>query len=190
MTNPSQSVGREFLSLLWAPLVLLVLACGDPETDDHRGYTKAPLEHPSVVIRGEEPSDMSRYGDPNRVTAEELQLPEQQPAPQAAEPQQSAVQLPEGVTEAMVTQGQQIYGGPGNCFACHGPNGAGTPLAPALNDPNWLHVDGSFDAIAAIITAGVPTPKQHPAAMPARGGSSITDDQVRQVAAYIFSISR
>lgn len=170
-------------------LALALAACGDPETGDHRGYTKAPLEHPSVVIRGEEPGDMSRYGEPNRVTAEEIQLPEQ-PAPAAAEPQRRAVQLPDGVTEDMVTQGEQIYGGPGNCFACHGPNGAGTPLAPAVNDPNWLHIDGSFDAIAGIITAGVPTPQQHPAPMPARGGSQITDEQVRQVAAYLFSISR
>jgi mono/diheme cytochrome c family protein len=36
----------------------------------------------------------------------------------------------------------------------------------------------------------VPTPKQHPAPMPARGGGQITDDQVREVAAYIYSISR
>src|SRR5919108_6562388 len=48
--------------LCCALLSLLVGACGDPETNDHRGYTKAPLEHPSVVIRGEAPSDISRYG--------------------------------------------------------------------------------------------------------------------------------
>jgi mono/diheme cytochrome c family protein len=170
-------------------VLLAIAACGDPETDDHRGYTKAPLEHPSVVIRGEEPSDMSRYGEPNRVRIEEIQLPEQQP-PAAVEPQRPAVQLPEGVTAEMVAQGEQIYGGPGTCFACHGPKGAGTPLAPALNDANWLHIDGSIDAIAGIITAGVPTPKQHPAPMPPRGGSQITDDQVRQVAAYLYTISR
>ena len=132
---------------------------------------------------------MARYGEPNRVRAEEIQLPEQQ-QPAAAEPQRRAVELPAGVTDEMVTQGEQIYGGPGNCFACHGPNGAGTPLAPALNDANWLNIDGSFDAIAQIISAGVPTPKQHPAPMPPRGGSQITDDQVRQVAAYLYSISR
>lgn len=173
-----------------ALIMFLALAgCGDPETDDARGYTKAPLEHPSVVIRGEEPSDISRYGEPNRVRVEEIQLPEQQ-QPTAAKPQRRPVALPEGVTDAMVTQGEQIFSGPGNCFACHGPNGAGTPLAPALNDANWLHVDGSYDAIAGIITSGVPTPKQHPAAMPPRGGSQITEDQVRQVAAYVFSISR
>jgi mono/diheme cytochrome c family protein len=167
----------------------VLLACGDPDTDDHRGYTKAPLEHASVVIRGEEPSDMARFGEPNRVRAEEIQLPEKQPAQAAAEPKKP-VQLPAGVTEEMVTQGQQIYSGPGNCFTCHGPNGTGTPLAPTLNDANWLHIDGSLDAIVGLVKKGVPTPKQHPAPMPARGGSQITDDQVRQVAAYIFSISR
>jgi mono/diheme cytochrome c family protein len=173
-----------------ALLILFVFACGDPATGDNRGYTKAPLEHPSVVIRGEEPSGISRYGAPNRVVAEEIQLPEE-PDTAAAEPQQPRpVDLPAGVTQEMVTQGEQMFMGPGNCFTCHGAKGAGTPLAPALNDANWLHVDGSYDAIVGIITKGVPTPKQHPAAMPPRGGSQITDDQVRQVAAYVFSISR
>jgi mono/diheme cytochrome c family protein len=175
---------------LLALIALLALAgCGDPDTNDARGYTKAPLEHPSVAIRGEQPSDMSRYGEPNRVRAEEIELPEQ-PAADTAETERRPVQLPPGVTQEMVTQGEQIYKGAGSCFACHGPDAGGTPLAPALNDPTWLHIDGSLDAIAELVTAGVPTPKEHPAPMPARGGSQITDDQVRQVAAYLYSISR
>ena len=142
------------------------------------------------MIRGEAPSDISRYGEPNRVIAEEIQLPEE-PDTAATEPQpQKAVDLPPGVTQEMVTQGEQIFAGPGNCFTCHAAKGAGTPMAPALNDANWLHVDGSYEAIVKLITSGVPTPKQHPAPMPPKGGSQITEDQVRQVAAYVFSISR
>lgn len=172
---------------------LAMAACGDPATNDSRGYTKAPLEHPTVLIAGEEPGEMSRYGEPNRVVAEELEVaeePVQQPAQPPAQQQAPPVTLPEGVTQEMVTQGQQIYAGPGNCQACHGPTAGGTPLAPALNDAQWINIDGSFDAIAQLIAAGVPTPKQHPAPMPARGGGQITDEQVRQVAAYLFSISR
>src|SRR5688572_22554136 len=60
-----------------AIVLLSATACMDPETTDNRGYTKAPLEHPTVVIRGEEPSDMSEYGTPNRVVAEIIELPPQ-----------------------------------------------------------------------------------------------------------------
>jgi mono/diheme cytochrome c family protein len=172
-----------------AVLVLMAAACGDPDTTDGRGYTKAPLEKPSVLIGGEEPGDMSSYGTPNRVVVEELELPEEVAA---AEPVVDAapVDLPEGVTQEMVAAGQTLFGGGGLCFACHGANGAGGPLAPQLSDAEWLHIDGSYDAIVELINAGVPTPIQFAAAMPPRGGAAITDEQVREVAAYVYSISR
>jgi mono/diheme cytochrome c family protein len=171
--------------------IAVLAACGDPDTPDGRGYTKAPLEKPSVLIAAEEPGEMSRYGSPNRVVAEELQVPDAQ-TPDASAAAQTAepVELPEGVTQEMVAAGQTIYSGPGTCFACHGPNGAGTPLAPALNDATWLNVDGSYDALVQVITNGVPQPKQAAVPMMPRGGSSITDAQVREVAAYVYSISR
>jgi mono/diheme cytochrome c family protein len=172
-----------------ALMVLTASACGDPETTDDRGYTKAPLENPGLLVSGEQPGNMSRYGSPNRVVAEELHLPEEVAV---TEPEGGvvAVDLPEGVTQEMVTSGQAIFGGAGMCFACHGANGSGSPLAPSLNESTWLHIDGSFDAIVGIINTGVPTPMQFPAAMLPRGGSAITDDQVREVAAYVYSISR
>jgi mono/diheme cytochrome c family protein len=90
----------------------------------------------------------------------------------------------------MVAAGQQVFSGPGTCFACHGANGAGTPLAPALNDGTWLNIDGSYDALVQVITNGVPVPQQAAVPMAPRGGSAITDEQVREVAAYVYSISR
>jgi len=172
---------------------LALAACGDPATTDDRGYTKAPLEHPTVAIRGEEPGEMSRYGSPNRVVAEAIELPEEaeQPATAGADGGNALanVQLPEGVTQEMVTAGGEIFGGTGNCYTCHGANGTGTPLAPALNDAQWLNIDGAFDGIVQVITNGVPTPKQAMVAMPPKGGSAITDEQVRQVAAYVYAIS-
>ena len=35
---------------------------------------------------------------------------------------------------------------------------------------------------------GVPQPKQHPAPMPAMGGANLSDDQIRQVSAYVWSL--
>lgn len=174
-----------------AVFVIGAAACGDPRTTDDRGYTKAPLENPTVVIRGEEPGTVSRYGAPRRVEAEPIVLPEAaQPAPATGTGPVAQVELPAGVTQEMVGQGQELYGGAGNCFTCHAPNAAGTPLAPALNDGSWIHIDGSYDAIVRIISEGVPVPSQYPAAMPARGGAPLSDEQVRQIAAYVYSISR
>jgi mono/diheme cytochrome c family protein len=173
-----------------ASLLLIAAACGDPNTSDTRGYSKAPLERPGPIVRGEQPGEMARYGAPNRVRAERIDLPEQPPAPAAAPVARAPVQLPEGVTQDMVAQGEQLYGSTGNCFTCHGPTGDGTPLAPAVNDAGWIHIDGSFDQLVQIISNGVPQPAQYPAAMPARGGAPLTDDQVRQIAAYVYSISR
>ena len=48
-------------------LVLALAACGDPDTNDPRGYTKAPLETPGWTIEGEEPTAMAELGDPIRV---------------------------------------------------------------------------------------------------------------------------
>jgi mono/diheme cytochrome c family protein len=108
-------------------------------------------------------------------------------------PPPPTVELPAGVTQEMVTAGQQIFTSNGNCYTCHGQDGSGTPLAPNLRDQTWLNIPtGSFDEIVGIITTGVPTPKDpaHAAPMAPKGGSTITDEQVRQVAAYVYSISR
>lgn len=66
-------VGRAWILLL---ALVATAACGDPETTDDRGYTKAPLEHPTVLIRGEEPSAMRRFGEPKLPLAEPLELDE------------------------------------------------------------------------------------------------------------------
>lgn len=174
-----------------AALALIVAACGDPDTTDDRGYTKAPLEHPTVLIRGEETTEMAQLGAPNRVVAEAIELPEEAetPADAGAADQLANVQLPAGVTAEMVTAGGEIFAGPGTCYTCHGANGTGSPLAPALNDTEWLNIDGGFEGLVTVITNGVPTPKQAMIPMPPKGGSAITDEQVRQVAAYVYAIS-
>jgi mono/diheme cytochrome c family protein len=96
--------------------------------------------------------------------------------------------LPEGVTAEMVERGQQLYGG--ICMGCHGPNGVGTPAGPSLNDTNWIHIAGSYPDLVQIITAGVAAPRQYPGVMPPRGGGNYSDEEVRQIAAYVFALSR
>ncbi len=41
-----------------------LLACGDAETTDNRGYTKAPLERAGVLIKPEGSSAMDSLGSP------------------------------------------------------------------------------------------------------------------------------
>lgn len=95
---------------------------------------------------------------------------------------------PEGATAEDVSAGQQIFTSTGNCYTCHGPDGRGTALAPNLTDSEWINVDGTFAAIQQNVRTGVPQPKQHPAPMPAMGGANLSDDQIRQVSAYVWSL--
>ena len=98
--------------------------------------------------------------------------------------------LPEGVTVAMAQEGQDIFHGEGVCVTCHLREGVGGPLAPDLTDDIWLNIDGEYESMVNIIMTGVPTPQEHPGQMLARAGTSITDDQVRAVAAYVYTLSR
>jgi mono/diheme cytochrome c family protein len=108
-----------------------------------------------------------------------------QPAPS---PSQPAGTPPEGATAEDITAGQQVFTSTGNCYTCHGPDAKGTQLAPNLTDSEWINIDGTFAAIQQNVRTGVPQPKQHPAPMPPMGGATLTDDQVRQVSAYVWSL--
>ena len=98
----------------------------------------------------------------------------------------------QGATKEMVALGDRIYHGQvggATCTGCHGANATGTPLGPDLTDTQWLWGDGSYAAIAKMITAGVPQPKQYRSPMPPMGGAQLTSDQVSAVAAYIWGLS-
>ena len=101
---------------------------------------------------------------------------------------QTAGQPPEGATAEDVTAGQQIFSSTGNCYTCHGPDAKGTALAPNLTDGEWINIDGTFASIQQNVKTGVPQPKQFPAAMPPMGGASLSDDQIRQVSSYVWSL--
>lgn len=97
--------------------------------------------------------------------------------------------LPEGVTQAMVDKGKEIYAKQGLCYACHGQEGKGL-VGPNLTDDVWLHSKGTYPEIVAQIIKGVPKEESKSGVpMPPKGGSSITDDEVKAVAAYVYRLS-
>lgn len=98
--------------------------------------------------------------------------------------------LPEGVTAAMVQEGQEVFHGAGICYTCHTQGGGGGPLAPDLTDDQWLNVDGEYASIVELVNTGVAQPEEHPGAMLPRAGMPLTDDQVASVAAYVWALSR
>lgn len=115
---------------------------------------------------------------------------EQAPAEEAGgEMMQEPMDLPEGVTMEMVSQGDQLFTGQGGCHVCHGPDATGTQLAPDLTDGEWLNVSSrDYTEIVAMIKSGVPQPVQHPGPMPPMGGANLSDAQVDALAAYIVSL--
>ena len=164
---------------------VLLAGCMDPKSSDTRGYTKAPLEHAGWAVKGEENGAMRQLGHPNQTTASIIEVAAE--APKATGPAKPAVLAP-GVTQEMVTDGDKLFHA-NSCIGCHGADAGGTPMAPALNDKTWINLSGSYDEIVHTITTGVPKPKEHPAAMPPKGGAPISDEDVKKVAAYIYSIS-
>ena len=105
--------------------------------------------------------------------------------------QQAGQQKEEQGDAALIEQGREIFVGAGLCYACHGSNGEGIPtLGANLTDNEWLHNDGSMEGIVETILSGVPAEKSSTGTpMAPKGGSSITDDQVKAVAAFVLSLS-
>ena len=85
-----------------------------------------------------------------------------------------------GGSAAQVAEGDKIF---------HGQDAKGTAIAPNLTDSEWLNGDGSLAFIEHTVTTGVPKPKSHPAPMPPMGGASLNPDQIKAVAAYVYSLS-
>lgn len=93
-------------------------------------------------------------------------------------------------TAAAIAAGKKIFTGKGMCFACHGSNAKGTPLAPDLTDTTWINIDGTLPAIAALVRTGVPRPVHAPAPMPPMGGARLSGAEIDAVSLYVRSLSR
>jgi mono/diheme cytochrome c family protein len=142
-------------------LAIALAACADAgeETDDTAATGGEPADAPATVPAG------------------------------GATGQASAGTPPQGATAEDVTAGQQLFTSTANCYTCHGPEAKGTQLAPNLTDSEWINItQPTFDNIQTVIKSGVQTPKQHPAPMPAMGGANLNDTQVKQIAAYVWSL--
>lgn len=102
--------------------------------------------------------------------------------------------LPDGVTAEMVAEGRRLFQG-GACVRCHGQSGGGGENGPSLRSGPWLHIRGSYPELTRIITTGVSAqarkdPSRRFPMNPRGGPMNLTDDQVRAVAAYVYTISR
>jgi mono/diheme cytochrome c family protein len=97
---------------------------------------------------------------------------------------------PEGVTDSSIAWGKQLFHGSANCSACHGQDADGTEDGPALTGALWLHGPGTYEWLVEQIKRGIPghqTWTRKP--MPMRGWSNMPDEDVRAVAAYVWSIT-
>lgn len=97
--------------------------------------------------------------------------------------------VPEGATQAMVDKGKEIYHKGGLCYACHGQDAKGL-VGPNLTDDVWIHSKGTYPELVSQIAKGVTKEESKTGLpMPAKGGSSISDEDVKAVAAYVWSLS-
>jgi mono/diheme cytochrome c family protein len=102
--------------------------------------------------------------------------------------------LPAGVTTAMIAEGDSLFHSAG-CVRCHGADAKGAQNGPNLTGPTFLHVNGTYEDFVRLITSGVPADSikdsSHRFPMRPRGGGQhpLTDDQVKAVAAYVYSLS-
>jgi mono/diheme cytochrome c family protein len=113
------------------------------------------------------------------------QQTEQTPAPaQASDTAPTSAVSPE-----LIAQGDKIFHGVGNCYACHGGNAEGL-VGPNLTDAEWIHSKGTLDDITAQVIHGVTKEESKSGiVMPPRGGGTLSDDDVKAVAAYVYSLS-
>jgi mono/diheme cytochrome c family protein len=111
---------------------------------------------------------------------------------QQSAPAPAPVSLPAGLTAADTATGNELYHGLGRCNACHGDEGVGTPDGPSLIAGRWKLVDGSYESLVHITRHAGPGLVDRgdgdPSSM--RGPGVLDSVQVRQVAGYVWTISR
>ena len=87
------------------------------------------------------------------------------------------------IPPATIDAGRKIFHGRGTCFACHGMNLEGGPIAPTLKEHSWKDAkNGDLGAIYYVVTHGVKG-----TAMVSHPGG-IADADAVNVAAYVWSV--
>jgi mono/diheme cytochrome c family protein len=87
-------------------------------------------------------------------------------------------------------RGRILFEGKGLCFSCHGKNGEGM-LGPntRLAGRPLVHTKPTLTAVAELIKSGVDSAHSTSGqAMPARGGSRLSDADVDAVAQYVLEL--
>ena len=112
----------------------------------------------------------------------------------AASAAPKAPATPPEVNAKNIALGDSIYHN-GACQRCHGATAEGAQNGPSLVSGPWLHSTGKYEEIVATITNGVPRTQMKDQTrrfpMNPRGGPmNLNDDQVKALAAYVYSISR
>ena len=116
------------------------------------------------------------------------------PAPQGAPAARAMSGLPAGVTTRTIALGDSLFHA-SSCTRCHGADAKGAQNGPNLTTATHMHVNGTYDDFVRIITSGVPRDsiqdKSHRFGMQPRGGTQnpLNDEQIKAVAAYVFSLS-
>jgi mono/diheme cytochrome c family protein len=106
-----------------------------------------------------------------------------------AEPAEDSASPASSLSPELIAQGEKVFQGSGNCYACHGSNGEGS-VGPNLTDAEWIHSKGTIEEIAAQIFSGVPKEKAKSGIpMPPKGGGTLSDEDVKAVAVYVYSLS-
>jgi mono/diheme cytochrome c family protein len=99
-----------------------------------------------------------------------------------------------GTSPRQLARGDSLFHA-SSCVTCHGRTGKGTAHGPDLTSGQFVQIDGSYADIVKIITTGVPEAKimdpSFPEPMPPRGGGTpvLSDDEIRALAAYVYSLS-
>jgi mono/diheme cytochrome c family protein len=103
----------------------------------------------------------------------------------------SAQARPAGVTDSMLTFGREIYLGTGQCARCHGEQGEGTAEGEPLRAGTWKLGSGDYEWLTSIIRhSGVAARGRDGDPLAMRGPTLLSPDEIRAVAAYVWSISR
>jgi mono/diheme cytochrome c family protein len=105
-----------------------------------------------------------------------------------------------GYASRQIEEGAGLY--ENNCRTCHGPQGEGGPLAPALRDADLFNgnrlasigFSGTVeDYVRGVLAAGRPVPSagaDYPQRMPTwsqRNGGPLRDDQVESLVAFVLN---
>lgn len=92
----------------------------------------------------------------------------------------------------MVALGDSLYEN-GSCSRCHGDDAKGGRRAPDLTDTEWVQSEGDLEGIFQTIFWGVRrrdfADETRRFEMNPSGGMNITYDQIRALAAYVWSLS-